>query len=176
MMKEPATSVTDLISIPPRRTPMTYGKTKHSLFTLFVAITVLLAWAVPRADAGRIRCCVAGQCRLASSHRCTHLGGINIGAGTCAPDSCVGVTSTTTTTVATTTTTLATTTTTIAGTTTTTVATTTTTLATTTTTIARTTTTTVATTTTTPATTTTTVATTTTTVATTTTTTATTTT
>ena len=27
---------------------MTYGKTKHSLFTLFVAITVLLAWAVPR--------------------------------------------------------------------------------------------------------------------------------
>ncbi|TMA53710.1 MAG: hypothetical protein E6J75_15005, partial [Deltaproteobacteria bacterium] len=98
---------------------MTYGKTKHSLFTLFVAITVLLAWAVPRADAGRIRCCVAGQCRLASSHRCTRLGGINIGAGTCAPDSCVGVTSTTTTTVATTTTTLATTTTTVATTTTT---------------------------------------------------------
>src|SRR2546427_11308867 len=82
-------------------------------FILISAMVPVLAGPVPRADAAQNRCCQGSVCAMRSAKRCAAQGGVNIGAGKCAADSCAGATTTTTTTVPTTTTTVTTTTSTV---------------------------------------------------------------
>ena len=82
-------------------------------FIFISAMVPVLAGPVPRADAAQNRCCQGSVCALRSAKRCAAQGGVNIGPGKCAADSCAGATTTTTTTVPTTTTTVTTTTTTV---------------------------------------------------------------
>ena len=82
-------------------------------FIFISAMVLVLAGPVPRAHAAQIRCCQGSVCAMRSAKRCAAQGGVNIGPGKCAADSCAGATTTTTTTVPTTTTTVTTTTTTV---------------------------------------------------------------
>ena len=73
---------------------MKHVRTKARLVTFIATMAALLAGGVPGARAGRIRCCLPGpgnQCSLAPAKRCTRLGGVNLGPGTCAPDTCAAV-------------------------------------------------------------------------------------
>src|SRR5262245_963375 len=79
---------------------MRHFTTKRGFFTFIAAMAAVLAGVVPRADAGRIRCCLPGtQCKRVSPKRCTRLGGTNLGPGTCAPDTCAPPPTTPTTTL-----------------------------------------------------------------------------
>src|SRR5438309_8117463 len=105
--------------MPPDRgaggTPMIHATTRRSVlgFIFISAMVLVLAGPVPRADAAQVRCCQGSVCAMRSAKKCAAQGGVNIGPGKCAANSCAGATTTTTTTVPTTTTTVTTTTTTV---------------------------------------------------------------
>ena len=94
---------------------MIHATTRRSVlgFIFISAMVLVLAGPVPRADAAQVRCCQGSVCAMRSAKKCAAQGGVNIGPGKCAANSCAGATTTTTTTVPTTTTTVTTTTTTV---------------------------------------------------------------
>ena len=94
---------------------MIHATTRRSVlgFIFISAMVLVLAGPVPRAHAAQIRCCQGSVCAMRSAKRCAAQGGVNIGPGKCAANSCAGATTTTTTTAPTTTTTVTTTTSTV---------------------------------------------------------------